>query len=70
MKERYHTLLSSIHLSVGEDVDVMAGASAAIMSYEMTWRMESTCAKTTNQRNKQKKHLGSPDIMKYNLAQK
>lgn len=52
MEEKGHAILSSFLLSPGENGDAMAGAPTAILSREITQRMETTAVKTTEQTKK------------------
>lgn len=59
-EEREGSRLLFSLLSVGGNVNAMAGALAAIISREMAWRMETIHAKTIKQT---KKSLGSSDTI-------
>lgn len=52
MENRGHALLFSFLLFTGENVGAMAGTPAAILSHEITWRMETIDVKTTNKQTK------------------
>lgn len=63
MEEKGHALLFSFLLFTGENVGAMAGAPAAILSHEITGRMETIAVKTTKQTNKRKRSLDSSDTI-------